>query len=176
MYTPAGQLAAWFAAAPHGAVTRYASAAGQLDQREPTCKLVRQWLAEGEVEPHLAYLEEVGGEREKCRVIRRVRRAKVGQGGEPAARRVLASDEWRETPQGRVFLEVVRAANFGRACPSNAELAKAAGLSKPDDARYQLRLLSQNRPGAPARIRIEHGGPGNTERRVLVLETGRWTK
>jgi len=164
MYTPAGQLAAWFERAANGAVTRYASAGGPLDPDEPTYRLVRDWMATGEVVPHEGYVD---GDPERCRVIRRVRRTEKTE----PARRVRIDDEaWRETPKGRVFLAVVRAANFERKCPSNGELAQSAGLRDADQARYQLRLLSDE-----GRIRIVVAGLGNTERRIQIVETGRWT-
>jgi hypothetical protein len=82
----------------------------------------------------------------------------------------VIDEAFRETVDGRIFIALVRAANLGLPCPSNAELAVMAGLRDADAARYVLRKLQQ-----AARIDVVLSGPGRSFRRVRIIETGRMT-
>ncbi|WP_294195882.1 hypothetical protein [uncultured Sphingomonas sp.] len=75
-----------------------------------------------------------------------------------------------EDPTEIVFRALKRAANFGQPCPTNADLARAAGLRDAVAASYRVRLLRQAK-----RIVIDEQGPGQP-RIVTIVGTGKSTK
>lgn len=74
------------------------------------------------------------------------------------------------TIEGRILAEVSRAANFGRPCPSYAELARACDLPTREIARYRFQRL----------IDLEYlevkPERQNQRRVVRIIETGKMTK
>ncbi|ABD25084.1 hypothetical protein Saro_0637 [Novosphingobium aromaticivorans DSM 12444] len=165
LYVPKDQLEAWFLKASEGAKRVYARGPG-LDQKEAVCILVRDWASTGEVDLVQMRDQET---RELLYYVRR-KRPVVREAGADR-RRVQVDDQFRETPEGRIFLMLVRAANLGRPCPSNAELAEFAGLETAEQARYLLR----EKLVKPGLVELHHVGAGNAQRRAKIVETGRWT-
>jgi len=160
-YVDQQQLEEWFSWAAAGDQAFYATGP-HGNPRHPVQKLVNKWAAAGEA----IKLKPVDlAEGMKAFAFTRARPDPRG-----AYKRVMTDEEWRETPDGRIFLELVRAANFGLPCPTNAKLAEVAGLPDADAARYRIKLLAQQR-----RIDVAHDGPGKSFRRVRIVETGRWT-
>ena len=164
-YMPRDQLEAWFARAAERAKTAYARGPG-LDGRNEIAVLTREWSTSGEAELFKTR-DPATGELLHC--LRRLRPMTKADARE--LRRVAVDDEFRESAEGKIFLTLVRSANLGRACPSNAELAKVAGLRNADAARYVLheKLVKLGR------IEVRHEGAGNAQRRVRIIETGKWT-
>lgn len=168
LYSDLAQLEEWFAGAPAGAQVIYASGP-VLDPKHPVKKLVDEWFATGEAVALPQRPVEEGYRYS-------LQRARPDQRNAGKKQRVTVEDDWRETSDGRIFLTLVRHANFGLPCPSNRELAivgalyDRAGEPDPDAARYRLKLLQQQ-----GRIQVEVSGPGRCFRRVRICETGRWT-
>lgn len=170
LYHAKGPLEAWFNKATPGAKKVYATGPA-LDHREAVVAMVSDWAAVGEAELFKVRDPET---RQLLHCVRRARPLHLfGTAGQDAPRpqRVSASEAFRETPEGRVYMMLVRSANLGRACPSNAELAEFAGLKNADQARYVL----HEKLAKPGLIEIRHEGAGNAQRRVKIMETGRWT-
>ncbi len=87
--------------------------------------------------------------------------------GQESARVIRVEDE--SDPADKVLRQLRRAANFGRPCPSNAELAKACGLRDAGQASYQMRRLVQANA-----IRVVGQGVGQA-RVVVITGSGRRT-
>lgn len=167
LYIAREKLEAWFAKAAPGAKYVYATGPG-LDHREAAPTLAREWAATGEAE---LFKVRDPASQQLLHCVRRLRPVQH-DGSEPARRaRVSADEAFRETPEGRLYLMLVRSANLGRACPSNAALAEFAGLKNADQARYVL----HEKLVKPGLIEVRHEGAGNAQRRVKIVETGRWT-
>lgn len=170
LYMRREQMEAWFAGAAAGTKCVYASGPG-LDHREPVVAMAAEWAASGEAE--LFKVRDPGnGQLLHC--VRRKRPVALDldeaeRGGR--RRRVSVSEAFRETPEGRIYMMLVRSANLKRPCPSNAELAQFAGLKNADQARYLL----HEKLVKPGLIEVRHDGAGNAQRRVKIAETGRWT-
>jgi len=168
LYVGRAQLKEWFAGAAAGAQRIYARGP-MLDHRHEVSQMVTDWQASSEV--HLKQSRDrdsqTGGT--VYWVERRRPNARAESSGRPG--RVTVSDEWRETPEGRIFMMLVRAANLPLPCPSNAALADFARLPDADAARYLMRA----KLAEPWLIQIENAGVGNAARRVKIIETGRWT-
>lgn len=164
-YMPRAQLEAWFARAAERAKTAYARGPG-LDGRNEIAMLTREWSASGEAELFKTR-DKVTGELLHC--LRRLRPMVKADSNE--RRRVVVDDDFRESAEGKIFLTLVRCANLGAPCPSNAALADIAGLRNADAARYVLheKLIKAGR------IEVRHEGAGNAQRRVKIIETGKWT-
>lgn len=163
LYVPKAQLEEWFARAKAGAQVIYARGP-MLDPRHDVPRLVRDWIATGEVNPKQRRDESGQGFVywvERCRPVMR-----EGESGG----RVAVGDDFRETADGKIFLTLVRAANLGMPCPSNAQLAEVAGLREPDQARYLVKKLAE-----AGRIEVKLSGAGRSFRRVRIVESGRWT-
>jgi hypothetical protein len=163
LYTPRDALAAWFDRARAGERQLYARGPA-LDPRHEVPLMVRDWHTTGEatlVQGRDPATRELMYYVVRCRP----------QPAEPSARRVAVDDEWRETPEGRIFLTLVRAANMGQPCPSNADLAKVAGLRDADQARYVL----YEKLAKGGRVQIVPNKTGRGGRVVKILETGRVT-
>lgn len=162
LYAPKAQIEEWFARAKSGDQMIYARGP-MLDPRHEVPRLVRDWIATGEVNPKQRRDDGGAGSIywvERCRPDVR----------SDGVKRIAVDDDYRETADGKIFLTLVRAANLGMPCPSNAALAEIAGLRDADAARYRLRLLAEQ-----GRIEIKLSGPGRSFRRVRIVETGRWT-
>ncbi len=164
------QLEEWFAGAAAGAQAIYASGPN-LDPKHPVKALVDDWVKTGEA----VYLPQVrlgpGMFRFAIRRARPVLRQAQDERRRGSKRGSVTADEaWRETADGKVYLALVRAANMGMPCPTNAQLAEIAGLPDADAARYRVKLLNQAHL-----IKVELSGAGRSFRRVLITETGRWT-
>lgn len=167
LYLAKDKLEAWFAKAGPGAKCVYATGPG-LDHREGAAALAREWAETGEAELFKMRDPATGHLMHCARRLRPVQH----DGSEPARRaRVSADEAFRETPEGRLYLMLVRSANLGRPCPSNAALAEFAGLKNADQARYVL----HEKLVKPGLIEVRHEGAGNAQRRVKIVETGRWT-
>lgn len=164
-YIPAEQLEAWFARARPGAQIAYARGPG-VDARSGVAATAQEWGRSGEAEL-FKRRDPASGELLHC--LRRRRAHDLA--GADVLRRVDVDDAFRESPEGKIFLTLVRAANLERAMPSNAELATIAGLRDADQARY---LLHEKLVKA-GRIELRHDGAGNRQRRAKIIETGRWT-
>lgn len=166
LYHSKDQLEAWFAKAAPSAKKVYATGPA-LDHNEAVVALVRDWADSGEAE-----LFKVR-DPESRQLLHCVRRLKPMQLADSSQRtvRISADEVFRETPEGRVYMMLVRSANLGRGCPSNAALAEFAGLKNADQARYVL----HEKLVKPGLIEIRHEGAGNAQRRVKIVETGRWT-
>ncbi|MCW1985355.1 UNVERIFIED_ORG: hypothetical protein M2348_001087 [Sphingomonas sp. R1F5B] len=161
LYVPLDVLTEWHAHARAGQRTIYVRGVPAPDHA--VMQLVREWIACGEA------TSSQGRDPANKEPIYYVTRCRP-QALEGAAQRASIPDAWRETPDGRMFVELVRAANLGLPCPSNAALADLLGLRDADAARYVLRRLVN-----AARIEVDLSGPGRAHRRVRIIETGRWT-
>ncbi len=164
-YMPADQLETWFARARPGAQIAYARGPG-VDARSGVAATAQEWARSGEAE---LFKRRDPGSGELMHCIRRARAAVLDEAAVP--RRVNVDDAFRESAEGKIFLTLVRCANMGLPCPSNAELAKIAGLRDADAARYVLheKLVKSGR------IELRHDGAGNAQRRAKIIETGKWT-
>jgi hypothetical protein len=163
-YAPVGQLKAWFARATPGQAVTYATGAA-LNPKNETVALVAEWIASREVAP-VKRRHPVSGE-----LMHQVQRCKLSLLAEDGPKRVRLDEEWRETSEGKIFLELVRAANFGLPCPSNAELAEVAGLRDGIAASDALKKLR-----AAGRITVNRAGEAmNSSRIVTIVETGKRT-
>lgn len=155
LYADPTQLEAWLARARPGDRMIYARGPA-LDPRHAVAALVARWSAEGEV---LTLKQRIGGE-----LAHMAQRARPRPAGAVPARRLRRDAEFEETPAGRLFLHLARLANMGLPCPSNRELAEAAGLRDAEAARYLFNKLR-----AEGRIAVVSTG----ERRVVTIaETG----
>ena len=159
LYVPRAELEAWFDRARAG--ERHVYARGPvLNGRHDTCVLVNEWRATGEA---MLVQQRDPVTRELSYLVQRLRPLP----DDVAPRRVKIDDDFRETAEGRIFLALVRAANFGDPCPTNGQLADLAGLPDADAARYVLyRKLA-------GRVEVMQNPLGG--RRVKILETGRMT-
>jgi hypothetical protein len=164
-YIDPEQLEEWFSGAAAGQKLFYAFGHG-LNPRHPVKLLVDDWQRTGEV-AELCQKKVEGIYWYRLTRARPGSRAAADQTGRT---RVSADAEWRETEAGRIYMTLVRAANLGLPCPSNAALAEAAGLLDGDAARYLFRRLQQE-----GRIESVLSGAGRSFRRVRIVETGRWT-
>lgn len=167
LYFPSEQLEEWFHTAGAGAKRVYASGPG-LNHREGVVKMTADWARTGEAEL-FKVRDPNNGQLLHC--VRRKRPVLIDAPDGNMPVRVSASDEFRETPEGRVYMMLVRSANLKRPCPSNAALAEFAGLKNADQARYLL----HEKLVKPGLIEVRHEGAGNAQRRVKITETGRWT-
>lgn len=167
LYYPCEQLEQWFQNANAGAKRVYASGPG-LDHREGVVRLAAEWSKTGEAEL-FKIRDPKNGQLLHC--VRRKRPVMIDAPEGERRNRISASEAFRETPEGRVYMMLVRSANLGRGCPSNAALAEFAGLKNADQARYVL----HEKLVKPGLIEIRHEGAGNAQRRVKIVETGRWT-
>lgn len=165
-YVDIAQLEEWFAGAAAAAKCIYATGPA-LDPRNPVKQLIDEWLRTGEALPLPQMRLGPGLFRYSFQRARPSRRAAPD---EKQRTRVTVDADWRETEKGRVFMFLVRAANRGLPCPTNASLAEVAGLRDADAARYQMRLLRDE-----GRIEVVLSGAGRSFRRVRIMETGRWT-
>lgn len=165
-YVDLAQLEEWFAGAAAGAMAIYATGPSGAPGN-PVQKLVNDWERTGEI----IKLPNVRLGPNLWRYsLKRARPSCRAAPDEKQRSRVTVGAEWRETEKGRVFMCLVRAANAGLPCPTNAGLAETAGLRDADAARYQIRLLRDER-----RIEVVLNGAGRCFRRVRIVETGRWT-
>ncbi len=164
LYVPRPELEAWFAGARAGERHLYARGPS-LNPKHEVPTLVRDWIAMGEVSPVQGRDQAT---RELLYFVVRCRRQALGDEG---ARRIAVNDEWRETAEGKMFLALVRAANMGAPCPSNAQLAQAAGLRDADAARYVL----YEKLAKVGRVEILPNAGTRGGRVVKILETGRVT-
>ncbi len=165
-YVDQAQLEEWFAGAAAGAQAIYATGP-VTDPRHPVIQLVQGWIRTGEALPLPQVKLGPGLYRYAFARARPNVRAAADQRGKT---RVSADPEWRETEAGKIYMTLVRAANLGLPCPTNAALAEAAGMRDADAARYQVRLLREE-----GRIEVLLSGAGRSFRRVRIVETGRWT-
>ena len=163
LYVPRAELEGWFDRARGG--DRHVYARGPaLNPRHEVSLLVRDWIATGEATPVQA---RDPASRELMYFVVRCR----PQPADGAARRVQVDEDWRETAEGRMFLALVRAANMGQRCPSNAELARASGLRDADAARYVLYEKLQK----AGRVEILPNAGARGGRVIRIVETGRVT-
>lgn len=164
LYVPRTELEEWFARARAGERHVYARGPG-LDGRHEVPMLVRDWIATGEA------TASQGRDPATRDCIYFVTRCRPQPADDGARRRVSVDDEWRETAEGKVYLALVRAANFGMECPTNGDLAKAAGLRDADAARYVLyeKLVK----GGHVEILPTAGTRG--QRVVRIMATGQLT-
>lgn len=165
-YVDIGQLEEWFAGAAAGAKCIYATGPA-LDARHPVKQLVDEWMRTGEALPLPQVRLGPGLFRYAFQRARPSRRAAPD---EKSRTRVSADADWRETEGGRIYMTLVRAANLGLPCPTNAALAEVARLRDADAARYLFRRLIEE-----GRIESVLSGAGRSFRRVRIIETGRWT-
>lgn len=165
-YVDLAQLEEWFAGAAAGSKAIYATGP-VLDPRHPVKQLVDQWIRTGEALP----LPQVKlGPGLFRYAFARARPSQRAAGDQKIKTRVSVDDAWRESEAGRIYMTLVRAANLGLPCPTNAALAEVAGLKDGDAARYQVKLLRDE-----GRIEVVLSGAGRSFRRVRIVETGRWT-
>lgn len=163
LYVPRAELEQWFDRAAAGERRLYARGPA-LNPKHDVAALVRDWIACGEATVVQA---RDPATRELLYLVVRCR----PQPAEPAERRVTVDDAWRETAEGRIFLTLVRAANLGVPCPSNAELARAAGLRDADAARYVL----YDKLAKTGRVEILPTAGTRGGRVIKITETGRRT-
>ncbi len=83
-----------------------------------------------------------------------------------AAARAQRDRFWADTPEGRVLAAIEDCAERGLPCPTNADLARAAGLRSGQAASYRLGRLAEL---GKVRVRRE---PGSDLRVVTICETG----
>lgn len=164
LYVPQTVLEEWFAHARAGQRTIYVR--GVADGSHEVVKLVRDWSRTGEATCSQGRDRDTG---ELLYYVTRCRPAQNDAARASGARSAIDEAE-RETPDGKIYLALRRAANLGLPCPSNAQLAELAGLRDADAARYVLRKLQQ-----AAKIDVKLSGRGRSFRRVRIVETGRMT-
>ena len=162
LYVPTGELEDWFDTARAGSRHLYARGPS-LDPRHDVVRLVNDWRATGEV---TMVQGREAGTRQTLYFVDRCR----PQPADGAPRRVVVDDAWRETPEGKIFLLLVRCANLGAPCPSNGQLAAAAGLRDADAGRYVLYKLRDM-----GRVEILPTAGPRGGRVVRIVETGRVT-
>lgn len=165
-YVDQAQLEEWFAGAPAGAQAIYATGPSGVPTHAVQ-KLVNEWERTGEIIklPNVRL-----GPNLWQYALKRARPTRRAAADERSRTRISADPEWRETEAGRIYMTLVRAANLGLPCPTNAALAEAAGMRDADAARYQVKLLRDE-----GRIEVVLSGAGRSFRRVRIVETGRWT-
>lgn len=161
LYVSRDVLEEWFAHARAGQRTIYVR--GVPDGGHAVMQLVRDWMRTGEA------TSSQGRDPATREPIYWVTRCRP-QAAAPGAQRARIDEAERDTPEGKIFLALVRAANMGLPCPSNAELAVVAGLRDADAARYVVGKLQK-----AARIDVLLSGPGRSFRRVRIIESGRMT-
>lgn len=166
-YVDQAQLEEWFAGAAAGQQAIYGTGPTGVPGH-PVQVLVNEWARTGEIVklPNVR----LGPNMWRYALVRARpgSRAAADERGRKA--RVSADADWRETDAGRIYMTLVRAANLGLPCPTNAGLAEAAGLKDADAARYQVKLLRDS-----GQIEVLLSGAGRCFRRVRIVETGRWT-
>lgn len=87
------------------------------------------------------------------------------------SKKLRLDEDYRETPEGKVFLALVRAANMGLPCPDNAELAQISGVRNPVAASDIIKKLR-----VAGKISVTFDGDSrNSQRQVMIVETGRKT-
>lgn len=156
-YCPLADVQDWVARARPGETRDYAMGPA-LDQAEPVVRLVADLIRSGEVIP------KKGRDAETGKLVHRIERAcKVVR--HEAPRRIRRDEEWEQTPEGKVFLILVRLSNFNMPLPINADIAARAGLRDKEQARYAITKLEQ-----AGRIRL-HRVDG--ARSIEIVETGR---
>lgn len=164
LYVPRAELEDWFDSARAGERRIYARGPS-LNPQHDVPQLVREWISTGEA---TALQGRDPATRECIYFVTRCRPQPAEDG---ARRRVSVDDEWRETPEGKIYLALVRAANFGLECPTNGDLARVAGLRDADAARYVLyEKLVKTR-----RIEIMSTAGTRGQRVVRIMETGKLT-
>lgn len=169
-YADPAQLEAWLVKASAGASMTYATGAS-LDHRHPVAVLVRDWIDSGEVNP-VKRRHPVSGE--LMHQVQRRGRLRGSESGEspaaplrPAA--ALLPDD--ESPEGVIYRALLRASNLLLPCPTNAELARLAGLHDADAASYRLKRLRDL-----GLISIDTSGTTrNAARVVRITATGKRT-
>lgn len=162
LYVPRVDLEAWFDRARAGDRQMYARGPA-LNPRHEVPMLIRDWIASGEATPVQARDQAT---RELLYFVVRCRPAPANDAG---AARIEIGDDDRDTPEGKIYLTLVRAANLGMPCPTNARLAEVAGLRDADAARYVL--YEKLRNGGL----IEIMPKGVNGRVVKIVKTGRVT-
>lgn len=163
LYVPRAELEAWFDRARAG--ERHVYARGpSLDAKHDVPTMIREWIATGEATCSQ------GRDPATRDLLYYVTRCRPQQ-ADGARRRVRIDEEWRETTEGKIFLALVRAANMGAACPSNADLAEVAGLPDADAARYVLyeKLVKGGR------VEVIGSGGARGGRVIRISETGKVT-
>jgi len=166
-YVDIGQLEEWFAGAAAGQQAIYGTGPSGIPSH-PVQQLVNEWARTGEIVKLPNVRLGPGMWRYALQRARPQSRAAADERGRKT--RVSVDEAWRETEAGRIYMALVRAANLGLPCPTNAQLAEAAHLRDADAARYRVKLL-----GEEGLIELAHSGAGRCFRRVKIVETGRWT-
>ena len=144
---------AWFARAQPAERIEYA-AGPVLPRSAAVVAMAREWATAG-----LVTLTTAKGPRGHSFLAVRAGRAKAT---EPPACPMTADGE---SCDAVILRTLRRAANFGLACPTNAQLAQAAELPNADAARYRLRRLVDT--GA---LSMEAGD--NHVRRIRIRDAG----
>lgn len=155
------ELVAWLNAAKPGARFVYAQGAG-LPRASATIALVREAHGKGTVD----LVQQRNGRTIEYLAVRRAGGAAACAAPAPARR----ATDIDEAADAAVWREVKRAVSLQWPCPTNAELAKRAGLPDAAAASYRLRKLV-----AAGRIAIEDHGP-NRHRTLTIVATGRSTR
>ena len=158
-YATPEYLAYWMAHALPGDHVEYARGPS-ANPLHPAVVLVRDWIRTGEAISLQPRDTETSDLVYTAIRVKRMEKAALAQ-------RIRRDEEFEATDEGRLFLLLVRHANLGLPCPTNAELADKAHLRDNEAARYRLGLLEKS-----GRIRVIMHGP---ERVVQILETGRRT-
>ncbi|WP_375290384.1 hypothetical protein [Qipengyuania sp.] len=79
--------------------------------------------------------------------------------------------DFRQTPEGQLFLLLIQLAEAGAACPSNGALARRLGWDDREQARYRMSKLVE---GGWISARAVPGDPAD-RRVVTITETGKST-
>lgn len=156
-----GELVAWLDAAKPGARFVYAEGAG-LPRASATIALVREAQGKGTVD----LVQRRNGRTIEYLAVRRAGGVMSCEMAAPARRATDNDDAADEA----VWREVKRAVSLQWPCPTNAELAKRAGLPDAAAASYRLRKLV-----TAGKIAIEDHGP-NRHRTLTIVATGRSTR
>ncbi len=159
MFAPVERLNAWMDSARPGDCVVYATGPA-LDPSAAPAALVRRWIDGGEV---LAKQQRHPAQAGVFHYIAQRRE----QRGEAVVKRVRRNGHFEETPEGRLFLVLVRLANLGLPCPCNRELAVHASLRDGEAVKYRLKLLENS-----GRIEVRWLSGG---RQVTITETGATT-
>ena len=157
-YLPAPKMAAWFVLAQPGEMIEYARGAA-LDTKHGSVRQVAEWVRAGTAVAH----KQRAGDGMLVHLVRKA--APPEQPGN--GKRIRRDAEFEETPEGRLFMLLVRCANLGLPCPSLAEMSDRISLRDRRVARYLLSKLVEC-----GRITQRLDGK---QRIVTICETGRRT-
>jgi hypothetical protein len=160
------QFDGWFQSAHKGGLVIYAVGVA-LPQKNATCLKVGKLAREGRLALTQRPLEQPGCARKFEYCARRLADPAPGAQKRKPGRSTVSLEG---SIEGKILAEIARAANFGRPCPSYAELARALDLPNREIARYRFQRLADL---GFLEILPERQ---NQRRVVRITATGKFTK